>query len=198
VNARTVAARWALPALLCTCGPASAQELSIETSGQGGAITVTASADMHVQLGTAWSVISDYDHLADFVPDMHSSRVVQRNGDQLVVEQTGAFGFLFFQQPIEVRLAVIESPWQRIVAHAVGGNLREMDGRYTLQALPSGEVRLSYTGRMVPEFSLPPVVGKLIVRNELTRQFNAVVKEIVRREALARAALPTRSKAAEN
>jgi hypothetical protein len=42
----------------------------------------------------------------------------------------------------------------------------------------------------VPEFAVPPVVGKLVVRNVLARQFSAVVKEIVRRDAAAANALP--------
>jgi len=190
MSAPAFIAAWALAGSLCVCQAALAQDLSIETSGKGGAITVTASADMRVRLATAWSVISDYDHLADFVPDMRSWRVLQRNGDQLLVQQTGAFGFLFFEQPIDVELAVTESPSQRIVAHAVAGNLKEMDGRYTLSVLPTGEVRLSYAGRLVPEFAVPPVVGKLVVRNVLARQFSAVVKEIVRRDAAAANALP--------
>ena len=185
MSARSLILRWTMAVLFCACRAAGAQELSIETPDSSGAITVSASADMRVQPATAWSVISDYDHLADFLPNMRSSRVVQRNGDQLVLEQTGVFGFLFFQQPIRVRLAVTELPPRRIVAHAVGGNLKQMDGSYTLETLPDGRVRLSYAGRLVPDFAIPPVVGKLVVRKILARQFSAMVDEILRREARA-------------
>jgi carbon monoxide dehydrogenase subunit G len=163
---------------------ATAQQVSIETAGQGDIVTVSASADMQVDPRTVWSVISDYDHLAEFIPDMRSSRVVRRNGDQVLVEQTGVFGFLFVQQPVEVRLAVVESPLRRIVAHAVGGNLREMDGRYELENLPTGAIRLSYFGRLVPAFPVPPIIGRMVVRNVLASQFTAMVKEILRRDAL--------------
>lgn len=178
------------PLLLCACSAAWAQDLRIETADQGGAITVSASADMRVQLATAWDVISDYDHLAEFIPDMRSSRVVQRDGDQVLVEQTGVLGFLFFQQAVEIRLAVTEWPPQRIVAHAVGGNLKEMTGSYTLETLPGGAIRLSYTARLRPDFAVPPLVGTLVVRDALARQFTAMVNEIVRRDTLARAVPP--------
>jgi len=171
---------------------ATAQEVGIESTGQGDAISVTAFADMQVDRRTAWDVISDYDHLAEFIPDMHSSRVTQRDGDRVIVEQTGQFAFLFFQQPVEVKLVVVEIPPRRIVARAVGGNLKEMEGRYTLEDLPDGGVRLSYTGRLTPDFPVPPVIGKLVLRNVLGRQFNAMVKEILRREALARGSNQTR------
>ena len=161
---------------------ASVDRISVETDGQGELITVTASADMQVDPRTVWAVISDYDRLADFIPDMRSSRVIRRDGDQVLVEQTGEFGFLFFRQPVEVRLAVSESPPRRIVAHAVGGNLQSMEGRYAVESLPGNLVRLSYSGRLVPGFQVPPFVGRIAVRSTMDRQFRALVQEIVRRD----------------
>jgi carbon monoxide dehydrogenase subunit G len=183
--ARPGATMLFLACALCVPLAAPAQQISIETSGQGDLVTVTASAEMQVDSRTAWNVISDYDHLAEFIPDMRSSRVVLRDGDELLVEQMGEFGFLFFRQPVEVKLAVVEYPPLRIVARAVGGNLREMDGRYELENLSSGVVRLSYFGRLVPEFSLPPIIGRMVVRSVLAKQFTAMVEEILRRGALA-------------
>jgi len=184
-RARRDATMLLLACALCIPLAAPAQQISIETAGQGDLVTVTASAEMQVDPRTAWNVISDYDHLAEFIPDMRSSRVVLRDGDKLLVEQMGEFGFLFFRQPVEVKLAVVEYPPQRIVAHAVGGNVREMEGRYELEILPSGVVRLSYFGRLVPEFSLPPIIGRMVVRSVLAKQFTAMVEEILRRGALA-------------
>ena len=180
-----------LCALCAPCLGAVAQPVvRITTAGQGGTITVAASAEMAVEAGTAWSVITDYDHLAEFIPDMQSSRVIRHDGDQLLVEQRGSLGFLFFQQPIEVTLSVVEAPRHGIEAHAVSGNMAEMDGRYGLETLPSGLVRLSYAGRLVPDFPVPPVVGRIAVRSVLARQFNALVAEIVRRDTAARSAAP--------
>lgn len=179
-----VIAWWTALCLVYSSLSAVAQELSIETVDHHEAITVNASAVMPVRLATAWSVISDYEHLADFVPGMHSSRVLQRSDNQVLLEQTGSLGFLFFQQAIEVKLAVTESPPDRIVAHAVGGNLKQMDGSYSLETLPDGKLRLSYSGSLRPDFALPPLIGKLAVRQVLERQFRALVDEIRRRDAL--------------
>ena len=175
---------------LAFCVPvtAAAQQVSIETSGEGDVVTVRASAEMQVDPRIVWDVISDYDHLAEFISDMNGSRVVQRDGDKVLVEQTGEFGLLFFRQPVEVTLSVVESPMRRIVARAVGGNLREMEGRYELENLPTGTVRLLYEGRVVPDFPVPPIIGTMVVRSVLSRQFTAMVKEIMRRNALARSA----------
>lgn len=182
----TVAAALLLAATLAAQPAAAAGEIRFEADGEGELITIIASADMQVDPRTVWAVISDYDRLAEFIPDMHSSRVIRRDGDQVLVEQTGEFGFLFFRQPVELRLSVAESPPRRIVAHAVGGNLRSLEGRYVVESLPGGEVRLSYSGRLVSGFQVPPFVSRMAVRNTMARQFQALVQEIVRRDVSAR------------
>jgi len=192
LNLRSGATILILAWTLCAPVAAIAQQVSIETSVQGDLVTVTASAEMQVDPRTVWNVISDYDHLAEFIPNIRNSRVVQRDGDRLLVSQTGEFSFLFFRQPVEVMLAVAESAPRQIVARAVGGNLREMEGRYELENLPTGAVRLSYSARLIPEFSVPPFIGKMVVRRVLAKQFTAMVNEILRRDALARAALQSR------
>ena len=183
LNPRAGAVALTLAGVLCVQAAANAQQVEIETDGQGEYITVTASAEMLVDPRTVWNVITDYDHLAEFIPYMRSSRVVQRDADRLLIEQTGEFSFLFFRQPVRAKLAVVESPQRRVMARAVGGNLREMEGHYTLESLPEGTVRLSYSGWLLPDFAVPPVIGKMVVRNVLAKQFSAMVREIVRRDA---------------
>lgn len=182
-NLRAGAVALLLAGALCAQAAANVPQVEIETNGQGDYITVTASAEMLVDSRTVWAVITDYNHLAEFIPYMLTSRVVQRDADRLLVEQTGEFNFLFFRQAVQTQLAVVESPQRRVMARAVSGNLREMEGRYTLEILPAGTVRLSYSGRVVPDFAVPPVIGKIVVRNMLANQFTAMVKEIVRRDA---------------
>ncbi|HEY2255687.1 MAG TPA: cyclase, partial [Variovorax sp.] len=75
-------------------------------------------------------------------------------------------------------------PPRRVLAQAVGGNLRVMEGRYTVETLSTGTVRLSYSGRLAPDFAVPPVIGSMVVRNVLANQFKAMVAEITRRDAV--------------
>src|SRR3954470_2941881 len=116
----------ALVALLaCIAAPcAAAQALSLETYRQGDAVTVFAEVELAVDPGIAWDVLSDYDHLAQFIPDMSVSRVLSRTGDTVLVEQKGDFGVLFFRQPIELKLEIVETPRRAIVARAIGGSFR--------------------------------------------------------------------------
>ena len=167
---------------------APAQQVDVTAANRGDLITVTASAELQADSRTVWAVISDYDHLTEFIPYMRSSKVVERDGDRLQVDMAGEVVFLIFRQSVDARLEVVETPQRRIVARAVSGNLRSMEGRYVVEPLPSGLVRLSYAGSLTPGFPVPPVLGVFVVRMVVTRQFRAMVAEIVRRDAAARGA----------
>ena len=179
IGALALAAAQSLPSR------AGAQELAIEVERQGEFITVNASARMQVDARIAWEVLSDYDRLAQFIPDMKSSRVVSRSGDRVLVEQKGEISFFFYRQPVDVMLEVREQPQRRIVARRIDGNIRELETRYDLETSAAG-VRFDYIGRFIPNFSLPPLIGMPIVRRIVERRFRAMVDEIVRRDALAR------------
>lgn len=164
---------------------ACAGELTIDVSREGEFVSVRASVYVDADVGIAWQVLTDYDHLSGFIPDMRSSRVVKREGSSVVVEQKGEFGFLFFSKDIDVTLAVSEQPPLRIDARAIAGNLKDLKASYELKDSPSG-MQLGYTGRFVPDFFLPPLIGMPLVRHSLERRLRAMVEEIERRYRLAR------------
>jgi ribosome-associated toxin RatA of RatAB toxin-antitoxin module len=185
---RTLAPALLAAALALAHGSASAQEISIRTARDGDFVTVSASALMRVDQRIAWAVLSDYDHLANFIPDVKSSRVVSRDGHKLLVEQIGEVGFIFYKQAVTVMLEVHEEPLRRITARGVEGNVKGLESHYELHA--SGEeVRLDYAGRFDPDFAVPPLIGMPVMRRVIERRFRAMVEEIQRRDALARGAL---------
>ena len=180
-----VALLFALTAAPGLVHAAGAEAIETHIERQGEYITVNASALLQVDARIAWEVLSDYDHLAQFIPDVKSSRVVSRDGNRVRVEQKGEFGFFFYRQPVDVSLEVLEQPPHRIDARRVAGNIRELETRYELGTSAAG-VRFDYSGRFIPAFSLPPLIGIPIVRRIVERRFRAMVEEIVRRDALAR------------
>lgn len=188
-GAPRLAALLVLVACTVAGPPAAAQAISLETYRQGDAINVFAEVLLDVDPKLAWDVLSDYDHLAQFIPDMSVSRVLSRDGNTVVVEQKGEFGVLFFHQPIDLTLRIVEVPHTSIVAQAVGGSFSEMSGRYDLDEI-GGRVKLSYVGRFVPGFSLPAFLGIIGVRHTAATQLTALVDEIMRRDARRKAARP--------
>ena len=159
-------------------------EVTSEVTQEGDFISVTAIAEVALPRALAYAVLTDYEHYPDFIPELHHSRVLLRQGTGLVLEQRGIMKFLFFSQPIDLQLAVVESAPNRVISRALGGNLRGFSGRYELQVVGSG-VRISYSARFIPSFVLPEVLGTFIVRNVFVRAFEATLEEMQRRHAKA-------------
>lgn len=127
-------------------------------------------------------MLTDYGRYAEFIPDVTESRVISRRGREVQVEQKGEARVLFLGFPIDARLVVIEHPYERVESRAVGGSFREMRNVYTLEAR-EGRVLLRYTGRLVPEFYVPPLIGTLVLKRSVEDMFVALGEEMERRNA---------------
>ena len=158
----------------------AAAEVRVEARRDGDAVRVEASAEVRAAPALAWEVLTGYEHYARFVPDLRSSRVLSRAGATAVVEQRGVAGFFFYRFPMEVTLAVTEVDGDTVRCESIAGNFRELSGVYRLEPTTEG-VRFLYSGRLVPAFALPPLVGLPAVRASVERQFRGLVQEIERR-----------------
>ncbi len=159
---------------------AQAAEITVQASRNGDALEVVAVAEFDGNLARTWQVLTDYGRLAEYVPSLEVSRVISRDRDSAVVEQKGAARMLFLSYPINTRLAVTEHPYKRVESRAIAGNFREMRNTYTLEQR-QGRVLLRYTGHLVPDFFIPPLIGTLVLRHNVEETFRAMVEEIERR-----------------
>jgi ribosome-associated toxin RatA of RatAB toxin-antitoxin module len=175
------AKRWLVVGLCWLALPAAAAEygIRVEARREGDAVLVQASAVLTTAVAQAWRVLTAYDRYADFVPDLESSRVVARSGNVAIVDQKGEAGFFLYHYPVEVQLEVTEQPFERVTSRALTGNFREMVGVYELTQ-DGGALRFLYSGRLVPSFRLPPLIGVAAVRSAVEKQFTALVREIHR------------------
>jgi ribosome-associated toxin RatA of RatAB toxin-antitoxin module len=167
---------------LCLAGvvaAAPAAEISVKATSSGEALEVQATAELSASLARAWEVLTDYNRFTEFVPDLHVSRIVSRKGNTAVVDQKGLVRFLFFSYPVEVRLAVTEVPRRRIESLAVTGNFREMRCAYDLE-VNDGRIVLRYSGRLIPDFNVPPIFRTYVLRRSVEDTFRALVEEIER------------------
>jgi ribosome-associated toxin RatA of RatAB toxin-antitoxin module len=163
----------------------SAPEISFSVTRDGEFIKTDARVDLPVAPSLAWSVLTDYERYPHFISSMSDSKIASRSPEGLVVEQKGELSFLFFSQGIEVRLLVSEFPPNVIESRAIGGDFRVMTGHYELLRVEKG-VRLTFSGRLVSKFALPPVFGLSIVHYLLLRNFREMVDEMLRRDSAAR------------
>lgn len=161
----------------------AAADFRVEARRDGDAVLVEAHARVNADVETAWAVLTAYDRYAEFIPDLKVSEIVARAGETAIVHQKGEAGFFLFHFPMEVTFSVTEQAPTGIRSRAISGTFKEMTGTYDLAPDGSG-LRLTYRGRLVPDFRLPPLIGTAAVRAAVEKQFGALVKEIHRRAAL--------------
>lgn len=176
----------------------------IEVRRDGELYSVRASAQLAAEPRVVWGTLTDYERLRDFVPGVTRARVLERDGNRLTIEQSGVFTVLFFDLPVQVRLNVQHLPCTTILAslappleRADDSTLRSFKGRYTLTpgGLPQRPaVRLEYDAQFELAAPLPPLIGPLFgvsaVRQTMRQQFEAMLREIERRQVAAAAENP--------
>ena len=133
---------------------------------------------------TAWSVLTDYDHIPAFVSSMRSSRIKARGDGYLLVEQESLARMLWFQRRLDVLLKVREEPPHRIAFDDVSkASFERYEGSWTLQDTPGGReviYRLTVKGGLIG------LVARSRSQNMVRELLEQVRAEIGRREAARR------------
>lgn len=187
---RTVLALAACAALLLSTGASaadSADELQVNTRSEGGVFLVDAELRVPVSPRKAWAVLTDFDHMSEFVHAVKSSHVVSRQGNRITVAQKGDYGFgLFsFESVREIEMAPLDS----IKSHSLSGTLGRLDSLTRLKP-DGGGTHIVYHATAAPEQSVP-LIGSALIRNEVRAQFESMRDEMLRREAGASSTLPS-------
>jgi ribosome-associated toxin RatA of RatAB toxin-antitoxin module len=172
---------------LSACAAAGARppaDISVVATARGAAVEVTAHAVVRAPAELIWKTLTDYDHLAQFVPGIVSSRVLSHQGAQLVIEQAGGVRLWLFSYPIRVTVASYERPYQGIEVHLIQGNLRQLDGGYRIEPRSDGSTELTWSGLIEPDTPLPEFIRTPLLRRTISDQFIGMVREIERRADL--------------
>lgn len=145
---------------------------------------VTAKMTVNANVARSWKVLTDYNRLAEFVPNLSRSQVTSSEGNERTVTQNGFAKFLFIRQNIDLVLHVTEQPMQVIDIRLISGNMREYQARWELQPQQpqqpgdDGHTRISYAGIIAPDFYVPTLFGAALMKSDLRHMLNAVKAEI--------------------
>ena len=180
---------WLL--LLCSATACAAEDVAVEAQRKGEFIEVQARATIDASLSVIWTTLTDYDRLPEFIPGLRKSKVISRRGATVIIEQAGEARFLMFTFPIDVTLEAVERPLSSIQVRAVAGNFRFFEGAYQVEPeARGGKIVLRWVGSIIPDVSLPPLIGEVVMRMRIEDQFTGMVREIERRESLRRTREP--------
>jgi hypothetical protein len=186
IAARVAAAIVAGTAFAAAETARSAEDVAVEAQLQGNALAIIARATIRAPLPLIWRTLTDYNHLAEFIPGMKSSRVLERHGRTAIVEQSGEARFLIFHYPIAVVVESDENYPATIGVRVLSGNLRQLAGGYRIETVPGvhDEFVLRWQGIIEPDIPLPLFMTAPGLRETVTEQFLGMIEEIERRGTL--------------
>jgi ribosome-associated toxin RatA of RatAB toxin-antitoxin module len=142
---------------------------------------VAASGVVDAAPAAVWKILTDYERMPEFVPDLQSAHVLSRSGNRAIIEQFGVAHFLFIRRDIHLIVQVREQPMSSIDIGLVTGDMKLYDCRWALTPIPeTGGTRIDYSGRLVPKFYVPGMLGSNIIGADVKRMLKAVLERIDR------------------
>ena len=107
------------------------------------------------------------------------SRVLSRNGNEVIIEQQGMARFLFMNHPIHLVVRAIETPPTAIDIDLISGDMRHYESRWNLFPVPeTGGTRIVFSSRLMPGFYVPGMLGTTMIRGDIERMMAAVLARI--------------------
>ena len=177
-------ARLLLLFLLVLTLPAMAQpskpEVAVKRVDTAGAqvFEVTASGAVKASPEAVWKVLTDYEAMPEFVPDLEKTRVLSRTGNRVIIEQAGVARFLFLSRAIHLVVQAVEEPMSAIDISLVTGDMKVYNCRWEMTPLPGGGTRIAYSGKLVPKFYVPGMLGSNLIRRDIERMMTAVLQRL--------------------
>lgn len=172
-----------------TSGLADSQKQTLQrgeaiVSGQAG--TYVAQILIQGTPAIAWQVLTDFENLAEFLPNVIATQVLEVSEHRTVVEQTNLSQILFAQIKSRVRTENIVTGPGQIDFHLLAGDLNRLQGSW--QVLPLSHSMGSVLIRQVVSASANQGLLEgsfhIIFREALKRTLTAIQQEVHKRQAL--------------
>lgn len=137
---------------------------------------VSASITIQASAEAVWKILTDYERLSEFVPNLVSSRVLSRDKNRVRLLQEGCKCLLCMVLHARVVLELEELHGQEISFRQLEGDFEQFQGKWTLEPLGSRHTRLKYSvdTRMCQETLLAEAIVEEVVYEDLPANLCAV------------------------
>ena len=122
-----------------------------------------------------WQVITDYEHLADFVPNLTSSKLLSSDNGRIRLEQIGSQCFLRFKFCARVVLDMTENFPKEVGFSMQEGDFRQFEGAWKLEPTADEQsTQLSYNLSVKPPRAMPAALIEHHICHNLTLNLLAI------------------------
>ena len=145
-------------------------------SGKDGSYTARVMANGSTE--TAWAVLTDYDHFANFLPGIESSQLLESSGNQRRFEQVNVIRIFPITHRERTVIAASETYPSKISFSQVEGDLKKLQGSWYITGAGS---QVMITHQVVVEPSSNRGIFFGIYKDNLQKTMAALKQEIERR-----------------
>jgi ribosome-associated toxin RatA of RatAB toxin-antitoxin module len=163
--------------------------IEIHTAEQDGHIVLNAQFSARVSKALAFTVLTDFDHMAEFLPNMAFSKITSRNAQHLTVKQQGQLQIGFISVMLDSEREIELKPSDEINARSINST----NGTFKSQMLitqPDQDSIMMYHADWQPQSALLGNLGKNYLQEQIHQQFGAMQKEMLRRAKIQLASAP--------
>ncbi|CAL0306690.1 unnamed protein product [Lupinus luteus] len=147
---------------------------------------VKASISINADIDSVWNALTDYEHLADFIPNLvWSGRIPCPYPGRIWLEQRGFQRAMYWH--IEARVVLdlqelINSEWDRELRFSmVDGDFKKFEGKWCVKSgTRSSTTNLSYEVNVIPRFNFPAIFLERIIRSDLPVNLRALAYRVDR------------------
>ena len=131
-----------------------------------------------------WSVLTDYEALSDFIPNLSRSTLLAKQGNVVILSQIGSQQLLGLKFSASVQLELSEHrPEGLLQFRMLKGDFRRFEGCWRLQSVPDATLLL-YDLTVQGCLGMPVALIEQRLRHDLNENLLAVEEEALRRQRL--------------
>lgn len=166
--------------LMLSAAAATALTVDVRVARDGDLVQLDAVLVAPVTRSEAWAVLTDFDAMARYVPNLDESRVTVRAGNRLRVEQHGVARWGPLSHAFSTVRDIELTPMSLVQSHSTGGNLQRVRSETRFSDVAGG-TRIQHHLEFALETWMPEFLAEAFLRHEVTEQFEALVQEMLRR-----------------
>jgi ribosome-associated toxin RatA of RatAB toxin-antitoxin module len=157
-----------------------AADPSISVHEEKGVYRVAATFGVPQSPALAVAVLTDYEQIPRFMPDVRTSTIIGRAADHVVVEQEAIARLMMFSKRIHLVLEVREQPGRIQFRDRCGKSFTKYEGSWTI-AEKDGQTAIRYELNAQPSFDVPEWLLKRLLKRDATQMIQRLQAEIASR-----------------
>jgi ribosome-associated toxin RatA of RatAB toxin-antitoxin module len=129
-----------------------------------------------------WQVLTDYDNLAEFIPNLAQSQRINHPQEGIRLEQIGTQCFLNVKFCARVVLDMVEAFPRELQFSMVEGDFRQFEGKWSLDPVSLGQTqntRLCYDLLVCPPRAMPAGLIERHIRRGLSQNLTAIRDRVI-------------------